>query len=327
MHGQFVWYELTTPDVDAARRFYPTITGWGTQQFDKDYTMWTSSGTPFAGIFKLGPEHRAQGIPPNWMPYVEAGNVDDTARGVTSLGGTVVVPPTDIPGTGRFAVAKDPQGATFGIYKSSTPGSRAWDGTPVLGRFSWHELMTTDYKRAFDFYRQLFGWEKISEMDMGPGGMYFMYGKGGKMYGGMYNRPPEMSGMPPFWLVYAHVKDVEKAVEAAKRAGGSVKQPPMDVPGGRIAVLGDPQGAGFAVHAVAAAVAAPAAKPAKPAAKPAAKKASKAASRPKARAAKSASKTRTAKSRPKAKAASRKRTAAKKSSGKGKAKAKAKRRK
>ena len=38
MHGQFVWYELTTPDVDAARKFYPPITGWGTQQFDKDYT-------------------------------------------------------------------------------------------------------------------------------------------------------------------------------------------------------------------------------------------------------------------------------------------------
>ena len=31
MHGQFVWYELTTPDVDAAKKFYPRFTGWGTQ--------------------------------------------------------------------------------------------------------------------------------------------------------------------------------------------------------------------------------------------------------------------------------------------------------
>ena len=78
---------------------------------------------------------RQQGIPPNWMPYIEAGNVDDAARKVTSLGGTVVVPPSDIPGTGRFAVVRDPQGATFGLYKSNT-ASRAWDGTPSLGRFS-----------------------------------------------------------------------------------------------------------------------------------------------------------------------------------------------
>ena len=53
MHGQFVWYELHTPDVDAAIKFYPRFTGWGTQSFDKDYTMWTTGGVPFAGIFRL----------------------------------------------------------------------------------------------------------------------------------------------------------------------------------------------------------------------------------------------------------------------------------
>jgi predicted enzyme related to lactoylglutathione lyase len=247
MHGQFVWYELTTPDVDAARKFYAPITGWGTQQFDKDYTMWTTGGEPLAGIFKLGPEQRQQGIPPNWMPYIEASNIDDTARKVTSLGGTVVVQPADIPGTGRFAVVRDPQGATFGLYKSVRP-SRAWDGTPTLGRFSWHELMTTDYQKAFDFYRQLFGWEKTGEMDIGDGTPYLMYGLKGSMYGGIFTRPPEMSGMAPFWLLYVNVKDVQKAVDTATKAGAFVRQPPMEVPGGMIAVLGDPQGAAFAVH-------------------------------------------------------------------------------
>jgi len=67
MHGQFVWYELTTPDVDAARKFYPPITGWGTQQFDQNYTMWTSEGVPIGGIFRRGPEQQQRGIPPNWM--------------------------------------------------------------------------------------------------------------------------------------------------------------------------------------------------------------------------------------------------------------------
>ena len=254
MHGQFVWYELTTPDVDAARKFYTPITGWGTQQFDKDYTMWTTGGAPFAGIFKLGPEQRQRGIPPNWMPYIEADNVDATTKKLTSLGGTVVVPPSDIPGTGRFAVVRDPQGATFGLYKSLHE-SRAWDGTPTLGRFSWHELMTTDHAKALDFYRQLFGWEKIGEMDMGGGQPYMMYGKKGTMYGGIYTRPPEMSGMDPFWMIYVNVKDVQKAVDTATRAGAFVKQPPMEVPGGMIAILGDPQGAAFAVHSMGASAA------------------------------------------------------------------------
>ena len=296
MHGQFVWYELTTPDVDAARKFYSPITGWGTQQFDKDYTMWTMGGVPFAGIFKLGPEMKQQGIPPNWMPYIEADNVDETARRASALGGAVMHGPQDIPGTGRFAVLRDPQGAVFGIYKS-VRASQGWDGTPVLGRFSWHELMTTDYTMAFEFYSQLFRWEAMSEMDMGDGNMYSMWGRSGNMYGGMFNRPPEMASMNPFWLIYVNVKDVQKAVDATTRAGGFVQRAPMDVPGGKIAILGDPQGAAFAVHSVTDAAAA------KKVTAPG--KAKTASSRPKATA---------ASSRPKAKPVSRKKTTAKKSS-------------
>jgi uncharacterized protein len=316
MHGQFVWYELTTPDVEGAKKFYPQLTSWGTQAFDNDYTMFTNGGAPVTGIFKLGPDLVQKGVPPNWMPYIEAGDVDHTAKQAASLGGKIVVPPQDIPGTGRFAVLQDPQGATFGIYKSNAK-SQSWDGTAQLGRPSWHELMTTDYAKAFDFYRKLFAWEKLDEMDMGGGNNYSMFGKG-KMFGGMFNRMADMAGMHPFWMVYFFVKDVDKAVDTAKKAGAKLHRGPMDIPGGRIAILGDPQGAGFALHA---ATPVQAAKPAaKPATKTAAKKSSTAAAkRPvatkAAKASKSAKRTatkRTATKRTaaKKKSASRKRTAA-----------------
>jgi predicted enzyme related to lactoylglutathione lyase len=256
MHGQFVWYELTTPDVDAAKRFYSRVTGWGTQRFDDDYDMWTSGGRPIGGLMHLGDEMRQQGVPPNWLPYVESDDVDATAAKAASLGGRVVYGPEDIPGGGgRFVVLQDPQGAMFGALKPGTPGG-AWDGTPVVGRFSWHELMTTDYVKAFEFYRDLFGWEKTSEMDMGGGQNYFMYGKGDTAYGGMFNRFGDMESMNPFWLVYVHVKDVGTAVTAATKAGAMVHRPQMDIPGGSIAILGDPQGAGFALHHVSAPAAA-----------------------------------------------------------------------
>jgi len=251
MHGQFIWYELTTPDVDAATKFYPRFTGWGTKPFDKDYTMWTTGGAPFAGLFRLTDEMRQQGVPPNWMPYVESRDVDDTVKKAEALGAKIVAGPGDIPGAGRFAVVQDPQGATFGVYKSSN-ALGAWDGTPVIGRFSWHELMTTDWKKAFDFYGPLFDWEKTGEMDMGGGNMYFMFGKGDKMYGGMFDITPDMAGMHPFWLNYINVKDVGKAVATATKAGGTIQRPQMDIPGGSIAILGDPQGAGFALHHVSA---------------------------------------------------------------------------
>jgi predicted enzyme related to lactoylglutathione lyase len=113
---------------------------------------------------------------------------------------------------------------------------------------SWHELMTTDHVAAMAFYSGLFGWKKIGEMDMGGGNMYLMYGHGSNMYGGMFSMTPEMAGMHPFWLCYIHVKDVGKAVDIATRGGAAVHRSQMDIPGGSIAILGDPQGAAFAVH-------------------------------------------------------------------------------
>jgi uncharacterized protein len=298
MHGQFVWYELLTPDAEASKKFYRPLTGWSTQQFDKDYAMWTLANVPVGGVFQLRDEQRAQGIPPNWMPYVEANNVDDVVTLAGTLGGKVTHGPADIPEVGRYAVLQDPQGATFGVYKSSRP-SGAWDGTPKLGRFSWHELMTTDYKGAFDFYRKLFGWDKTGEFPMGELGNYQEFGLQGKHYGGMFNRPGEMAQVPPFWLPYVYVPDVTKATAMAKKAGAEVVTGPMEVPGGSwIVVMKDPQGAAFALHSEA----------------PKAGAASKTPAKTKGRAkAKASSKARTAKSKakPKSKAKAKPKTKAK----------------
>jgi predicted enzyme related to lactoylglutathione lyase len=247
MHGQFAWYELTTPDPEAAKGFYQTFTGWGTEQFDADYTLFTSGGVPVAGVFRLTDEMRSRGTPPNWMPYVEVKNVDETVGLATSLGGQTMFGPTDVPNTGRIAVIQDPQGAAIGVYKP-TSGAPSWDGTPVVGRFSWNELMTSDHLRAFDFYRRIFGWDQVGEMDLGGGAMYRMFGKGNAMYGGMFTRPAEMANMHPFWLCYIHVKSVPRSLDIATAAGAFVQRPPTDIPDGVFAILGDPQGAGFALH-------------------------------------------------------------------------------
>jgi predicted enzyme related to lactoylglutathione lyase len=159
----------------------------------------------------------------------------------------VLVPGTDIPNAGKFAVLMDPQGAAFAVYSSDqeSPES-AWP--PNVGEFSWHELATTDREAAFDFYAALFGWEKTEAMDMGEAGIYQMYGGGGTTLGGMFNKPAEMPG-PPFWLFYIRVPDVEIAVEKVMVLGGQVVNGPMEVPGGdKVAQCLDPQGAAFALH-------------------------------------------------------------------------------
>src|SRR4051812_24790812 len=161
MHGQFSWYDLMTSDPRSATKFYTAVTGWGTEEWDKaPYTMWTANGRAIGGVNPISPEQAAKGVPAHWLGYVTVDDVDAATRRVTSLGGRVLHGPEAIPEVGRFAIIEDPQGALLAIIQSVTPVP-GFDGTPAVGRFTWHELMTTDYEKAFEFYRQLFGWEKI----------------------------------------------------------------------------------------------------------------------------------------------------------------------
>ena len=250
---RFSWYELMTTDPKAAQDFYTKLLGWGLQDFNagmnEPYVMWTVNNEPFGGVMRLPEEARKMGAPPHWMAYVDVNNVDGAAEQATKLGAKIYVPPTDIPGGGRFAVLADPQGATFGIVSSARPTPEpAEPKRPQVGEFSWHELATTNSAAAFAFYNTLFGWEKGEATDIGPLGVYQVFGRRGRALGGMFNKPPEMA-VPPFWLLYIRVPDVGKGAERVKALGGRVINDPMDVPGGdRIVQCMDPQGAAFALH-------------------------------------------------------------------------------
>ena len=146
----------------------------------------------------------------------------------------------------RFAVMADPQGALFAIF---TPLGDQRMVEPTMGEFSWHELMTTSSNDGFAFYEALFGWKKTSAMDMGPQGVYQMFGLSSDVpLGGVYTIPEGM-GAPPNWLPYIHVENADAAAARVTQLGGSIKNGPMEVPGGdRIAICADPQGCVFAVH-------------------------------------------------------------------------------
>ncbi len=245
--GRFLWFDLMTISTKEAVAFYSKIAGWATELWQEDYTMWTNQGEPLGGVMDLPEGVRAAGAPPHWISHIGTPNVDATCDKVVELGGEVLRPPEDIPTVGRFAVLKDPHGAVFSGFTSSSsaPGH---EGPPKTGEFSWHELATTDHASAFDFYHNLFDWEKMEPMDMGEMGTYQIFGRKGLPLGGMFNKTAEMPG-PPNWLYYILVSNVETVAEEVKRLGGQVLNGPMDVPGGdKIAQCMDPHGALFAIH-------------------------------------------------------------------------------
>jgi predicted enzyme related to lactoylglutathione lyase len=302
VRGRFVWHELMTPDTSGAHAFYSKVVGWKSQPWEHDpsYQMFAAGSGP------LGGSVQATGAP-HWLHYIGTTDIDATVAAVKNRGGSVSKEITSMPSGGKYAVLADPQGAAFGVYYH--PMDTGKESPPKRGEFSWHELATSDWQAAVDFYSAVFGWNKMAEHDMGAMGKYVLFGSNGVQRGGMFNKPAEYPGGPS-WLGYIRVKDVHDTAKKAKGARATLVNGPMEVPGGDwVAQFVDPYGAMFAVHTIAADL-----KPAQPAAAPAAAPAAQAPAAAAAAPAKPAAPKKAA--APKKKAAPAKKKAAKKKAAK-----------
>ncbi len=246
VRGRFVWHELMTRDVPGAKAFYSRIMGWKVEPWaaDPNYTVCLANIGPTAGIFPITADFPAE-MPAHWVSYIGTRDVDGTVAAAVRAGGSIVKEPEDIAGAGRYAVLKDPQGAVFAILDPEK--SHPDEAVAPLGTFSWHELATSDHEAAFAFYSNLFGWEALQRMDMGPAGTYLIFGWNGVQRGGIYNKPADMPA-PPNWLPYVRVPDTDTGYGTATGSGARAVNGPMDVPGGhRIATFFDPTGAAIAI--------------------------------------------------------------------------------
>ena len=116
------WNELATPDTTKAGDFYSGLFGWTTnvQQFGPmTYTTFKNNDRPAGGMYKPAPE--MGNIPAHWLPYFAVEDCDAKVKQANDLGAKTIVPPGDIPNTGRFAMLQDPQGAAFAIIKLTMP--------------------------------------------------------------------------------------------------------------------------------------------------------------------------------------------------------------
>jgi uncharacterized protein len=247
--GSFTWAELGTSDPAAAKSFYGSLFGWTFVDSpmgpgpDDVYTRFQLSGKDVGATYKLMKEQREKGVPPNWGSYITVANVDETAKRVSSLGGTVIQEPFDVMDYGRMAVLTDPTGGVISLWQPGKHIGFQRVGEP--GTPCWTELATRDMKTAARFYSSLIGW-KLKEA---PDGSYTEFQLGdGRSIGGMRPIQKEEGPVPPHWMIYVQVKDCDATAAQVTKLGGKTFMPPTDIPKtGRFATFADPQGALFAV--------------------------------------------------------------------------------
>jgi predicted enzyme related to lactoylglutathione lyase len=239
------WVDLSSPDVDASVAFYGGLFGWDLQSGGPEaggYGMFLLRGKMVAGVGPIQDPNQ----PPVWSTYVNVDDADVTVKAARDVGATVFVEPMDVMDAGRMAIFADPTGAVIGVWQPGMHRGAQLVNEP--GTFCWNELNTRDPDKAKAFYADVFGWEAETQT-MGEGGpSYTEFKVGGKSVAGMMDirgRVPD--DVPAHWLVYFAVEDTDETVATATRQGGMTFVPATDIPPGRFAVLGDPQGAAFAV--------------------------------------------------------------------------------
>ena len=237
--GEFCWTELATSDWKAAKNFYGSVFGWTADERpmgpnDPPYVMLKIGDKHIAALYE---NKKAQ---PGWLGYIAVASANEAAKKAKSLGAKLLSEPFDVMDVGRMANVQDPQGSKFALWEA-----KRHKGADVFGdpnSMCWNELYTTDVEGARKFYTGLFNWKLKGSPE------YTEVHIGNQPIGGMMQLTKEMQGMPKAWIPYFAVTDCDATAKKVKSLKGKVHVGPKDIPNaGRFAIIGDPQGAIFAV--------------------------------------------------------------------------------
>lgn len=245
--GKFVWHDLVTNDVEAARSFYAGLFGWTFREAQHPagggpYTLITSGNRYVGGMLQLDDPEGADYS--RWLAYVSVRDVDQAVEWTRAEGGRPVAGPVDLGTLGQAAAVVDPQGAVVGLLRSEF-GDPDDSRQPAEGQVVWDELLAANDVDAARFYSGLAGYE-TETLDR-RGGRYLLLMAQGRERAGVMQRPNER--VQPLWLTHFAVADPAAAARRTTELGGKVLLAPSpELRDGRLAVVEDPTGAILALH-------------------------------------------------------------------------------
>jgi predicted enzyme related to lactoylglutathione lyase len=238
--GKFVWADLVTDDVAAARKFYAGLFGWTFRDVG-GYAIAANDERPVCGMFQRPRPANRPDARPQWFGYLSVGNVGRAQKVVIRAGGRVIAPPVTYPDRGEQAVFADPEGAVFGVIKSASGDPEDFLAEP--GDWIWAQLFSRDVRKAGAFYREIAGYELVENAAEGRLSDLVLTSKGFAR-ATVRAIPPAKEKIAPGWLPFVRVNNVAESVALARKLGGkALLEPRPDRFEGRVAVVADPTGA------------------------------------------------------------------------------------
>ncbi|NRB70346.1 MAG: VOC family protein [Xanthomonadales bacterium] len=247
--GSFIWHDLITDDVAAAKAFYGPLFGWRFERRElaggKPYTLIISGDRYVGGMVELADPDTGEDYS-RWIGYYAVDDLDAATAATVAAGGMVAVAPRELGDFARAAAVHDPEGAVVGLIESQLAyRPRSWEDSK--GQIVWNELVAADAASAGNFYLSLTGGTVAEEQR--ARGVYRTLQHQGQAQAGIMQRPADE--LTPLWLSYFAVRDAGLAAQAAADSGATVLlAPTADVREGTIAVITDPSGAILALQSM-----------------------------------------------------------------------------
>jgi uncharacterized protein len=241
--GKFIFAELVTPDLSAAKKFYSGMFGWTFEDVRVEgdtYSEASLDGRPVAGIVQRA-MHSNRNRQPAWLNFIAVTDVDASSKAALAHGAKPLSQPHDLPDRGRVAVLADPQGAVFGVLAAT--GGDPPDVLAEPGEWIWHSLLATDPDTEAGFYQTLFDYE-VFDLPPGPHSQHVILASEDFARASANTLPASSNPVHSHWLSYVRVRDATQSAANAVALGGRILVAPhMDRQGGNVAVVADPQGA------------------------------------------------------------------------------------
>ena len=238
-----IWTDLATSDVAGAGKFYSAVFGWKVEvnpdpQYG-GYALAKAGGKDVAGI---GPKQMDE-APTAWTVYIGTPDAAETAKKAEAAGAKIIAPVMEVGDQGHMAIIQDPSGAYLGLWQAGKMQGSQTEGASSMG---WAELNARGFEKAEPFYKKLFGWGEKKTDAVGENPEYTEFQlHGTDVADGMEMNPMVPAQVPSYWMVYFNVDNVDKAFDKVVKEGGKEMLAPQDMPGGRFAIVSDPQGASF----------------------------------------------------------------------------------
>ncbi len=241
--GAPCWIDLFSSDTDKVRAFYGELFGWTSESAGAEYGGYINFAKDGVAVAGCMANDGSAGTPDTWSVYLATEDAKATDEAVLAHGGQVHLPAMDVMDLGAMTVVADPGQAAVGAWQ---PGQHK--GFGVLnepGAPAWFELLTRDYAQSVAFYQDVFGWDTHVAGDTDEF-RYSTLGQGDDAKAGIMDASAFLpEGAPAHWSIYFNVADVDATMATAVELGGTIVEPAMDTPFGRMARLADPTGAQF----------------------------------------------------------------------------------